>query len=105
MNRPALQPVTDADDARKLSPEAQHAKRLRVIQLYLRGFTQRQIAVASGLSNTAVARVIKLYQSGGETALQPQVRGRRTQSNPKVAPESTIQQFICGAFIRKLETH
>lgn len=105
MNRPVRQIITDGNDARKLSPEAQHAKRSRVIQLYLRGFTRQQIVAASGMSNTAVARVIKLYQSGGEAALEPQVRGRRIQSKPKVARESTIQQFICGAFNRKLKTH
>ena len=104
MNRVESQSVVETEDARKLTPEAQYAKRSRVIQLFLRGFTRQQIVAASGMSSTAVTRVIKLYQSGGETALQPQARGRRSQSKPKVAPESYIQQFICGAIGRKLES-
>ena len=55
-------------DARKLKPADQHEKRKQVIQLYTAGASLRQIATATGMSKSAVSRVIKLFESGGEAA-------------------------------------
>ena len=86
------------DDARKLKPEAQHERRKQVILLHKRGVAHLQIVVATGMSCTAVKRIIKLYQSEGEAALAPKVRGRRAgvQRSQNAEQEQAIQKIICG---------
>lgn len=76
MNRWINHSATKKCDARKLKPEEQHERRKRVVDLHMRGISRAQIVVDTGMSNTAVARIIKLYEAGGVEALAPQVRGR-----------------------------
>ena len=96
MNKRTAPKACTVRDARKLKPEEQHVKRNQVVQLYVRGLSPQQIAAATGMSATAVARITKLYKSGGEAALAPQLRGRRI--GPKRTGElaQAIQNFICG---------
>lgn len=85
-------------DARKLKPEAQHEKRKQVVQLYKRGVSLRQIVADTGMSKSAVDRVIKLFESGGMTALAPHARGRPTviHREPAIGMGEAIQLIICG---------
>ena len=76
MNRRVNQSDLEKCDARKLKREAQHERRNQVIELHMRGISRAQIVVDTGMSNTAVTRIIKLYEAGGVEALAPQVRGR-----------------------------
>ena len=86
------------EDARKLKPDAQFQKRKKVIQLYKLGVSLRQIVAETGMSKTAISRVIKLFDSGGEAALMPQARGRRAviQRGPANGLADAIQLIICG---------
>ena len=87
-------------DARKLKPEVQHEKRKQVIQLYKSGVSLRQIVTSTGMSKSAVSRVIKLFESGGAEALVPHARGRRPetiQRGPEIGMGEAIQLIICGA--------
>ena len=99
MNRGSNQLDFTKVDARKLQPEAQHAKRKHVIQLYKRGVSLRQIVAATGMSKSAISRVIKLFVAGGVAALAPQARGRRpadTRRGPAIGVGEAIQLIICG---------
>ena len=87
MNRRVNQSDLEKCDARKLKPEAQHERRNQVIELHMRGITRAQIVADTGMSNTAVARIIKLYEAGGVEALAPQVRGRRASGRREVTAE------------------
>lgn len=87
MNPRIKQTAIEKCDARKLKPEAQHERRMQVIQLHMRGISRPQIVVDTGTSNTAVARIIKLYEAGGIQALAPQVRGRRAGDRRSVTAE------------------
>ena len=78
MDRRLNQSDFEQCDARKLTPEMQHERRIQVIELHMRGISRAQIVVKAGMSSTAVARIIKLYEAGGVEAPAPQVRGRRT---------------------------
>lgn len=97
MNKQTVLTITAVKDARKLKPEEQHAKRNQVIQLYARGLSRPRIATETGMSDTAVARIIKLYVSGGDAALEPQSRGRRIGNKPTGELAQAIQNFICGS--------
>jgi transposase len=44
----------DREDARKLSPDAQHERRRQVVRAYKRGVNRRQIAREFGLSYSSV---------------------------------------------------
>ena len=91
-------------DARKLKPEDQHEKRKQVIQLYTAGASLRQIVAATGMSKSAISRVIKLFESGGVAALAPHARGRRPaviQREPAIGIGQTIQWIICGGGQRR----
>ena len=87
MNRRINQSAFEKCDARKLKPEAQHERRIQVIELHMRGTSRAQIVVDTGMSNTAVARIIKLYEAGGVEALAPQLRGRRVSDQRSVPAE------------------
>lgn len=100
MNKETNQLDAAKVDARKLKPEVQHEKRKQVIQLYKGGVSLRQIVAATGMSKSAVSRVIKLFELGGMAALAPQVRGRRPaviQRGPAIGMGEAIQLIICGA--------
>lgn len=87
----------DKEDARKLSPDAQHEKRKQVIRLHRRSVNHRQISAMTGMGYRSVCRIIDAYKVGGLGALAPKVRGRKRGMQRKLdeAQEQTIQQIIC----------
>lgn len=64
------------EDARKLSPAAQHERRRQVIRAYKRGRNRSQIAEEVGLSYTAVTNTLKRYAEAGIQGLASGKRGR-----------------------------
>ena len=103
MNREANQLEVTKVDARKLKPEAQYEKRKQMIQLYKRGVSLRQMVTDTGMSKSAIERVIKLFESGGMAALAPHARGRRAviQRGPAIGLAEAIQLIICGGRQRR----
>ena len=87
MNRRIDKSAVKKCDARKLKPTAQHERRIQVIELQMRGIGRAQIVADTGMSSTAVARIIKAYEAGGVEALAPQVRGRRVRDTRSVPAE------------------
>ena len=87
----------EKDDARKLKPEAQHERRKQVIRLHKRGIKRPQIVLDTGMSYSAVKRIIDLYQAEGIAALAPKARGRRAgdQRRLTLEQEQAIQKIIC----------
>lgn len=87
----------DKEDARKLSPEAQHEKRKQVVRLHRRGIGRSKIAEMTGMGYTSVRRIITTFEQGGVTALRPQTRGRSVGAQRKLteAQECSIRQIIC----------
>jgi len=64
------------EDARKLSPAAQHERRRQVIRAHKRGRNRAQIAEEVGLSYTAVSNTLKRYAEAGMQDWRLAVRGR-----------------------------
>src|ERR1019366_349151 len=64
------------EDARKLSPAAQHERRRQVIRAYKRGRNRAQLAEEVGLSYTAVSNTLKRYAEAGMQGLASGKRGR-----------------------------
>ncbi|PXX09487.1 helix-turn-helix protein [Nitrosomonas ureae] len=64
-------------DARSLKDEALHERRRQVIRFYKRGMELAQLAQVTELSETAVKKIIRLYETGGVSGLKPGRRGRR----------------------------
>jgi len=48
----------EREDARKLSPQAQHERRRQVVRAYKRGVNRRKIASDLGLSYSAVRMIV-----------------------------------------------
>jgi transposase len=87
----------EKDDARKLSPLAQHERRKQVIRAHKRGRTRSQIAEEVGLSYTAVTKTISRYEQDGAACLAPRTRGRRSGQDRALTDvqEQAIQRTIC----------
>jgi len=83
-------------DARTLSREELHKRRLLVIQLCQEGTPVMQIVERTGLSWPTVNAAIKRYESGGGVALVPASRGRKPGTGRELSPaqESEIHQLI-----------
>ncbi len=64
-------------DARKLTRDELHERRREVVRFYEEGVPVMRIVERTGLSWSAVSTAIKRYQTGGESALRPSVRGRK----------------------------
>jgi transposase len=78
-------------DARQLGDAALHRLRNEVVQLHLQGKARGEICVASGLSYTAVRKIIQLYQQGGAAALVPKLRGRQAGEKRRLLPEQEVE--------------
>jgi transposase len=72
-------------DARFLSPDAQAAIRLRVLDALRDGMTQTEAAKTFGISRWSVVQWAKAQRCGGEPALAPKRRGRRTGEAGKLS--------------------
>jgi transposase len=84
-------------DARTLKDEALHERRRQVIRHHKRGDSPSRIAHVSDLSDTAVRKIIRLYEAGGWAGLKPGQRGRRTGDRRCLTAEQEqlLQRLIC----------
>ena len=84
-------------DARTLKDEALHERRRQVIRLHKRGGKPGQIAQVTELSDTAVKKIIRLYEEGGAAGLKPGRRGRRKGDKRSLSEEQELrlQRLIC----------
>ena len=84
-------------DARTVKDEALHERRRQVIRLHKRGGKAGQIAQVTELSDTAVKKIIRLYETGGAAGLRPGRRGRRTGDKRSLSEEQELrlQRLIC----------
>ncbi|MGA9129570.1 MAG: helix-turn-helix domain-containing protein, partial [Terracidiphilus sp.] len=55
----------EREDARKLSPQAQHERRRQVVRAYKRGVNRRQIARDLGLSYSSVRMIVNRFKKDG----------------------------------------
>ena len=87
----------DREDARKLSPEAQHERRRQVVSAYKRGVNRGRIARNLGLSYTAARLIVDRFKQDGMRGIESGRRGRRAGSCRTFAPEQEerIQRTIC----------
>jgi len=85
------------EDARRLSPAAQHERRRQVIRAYKRKTHKRQIARDVGLSYSATCKIIDRFAAGGMAALAPRTRGRRVGDQRALTAEQEVhlRQTIC----------
>jgi transposase len=86
----------EREDARKLSPEAQHERRVQVIRAYKRGVNRRQIAREFGLSYSSVRMIVNRFKQDGLRGIESGRRGRPAGSCRTLTPkqEEQIQRMI-----------
>lgn len=87
----------EREDARKLSPEAQHERRRQVVRAFKRGVNRRQISRDVGLSYSSVRMIVDRYEKSGLSGIQSGRRGRPAGSCRTLTAEQEvqIQQLIC----------
>jgi transposase len=87
----------EREDARKLSPDAQHERRRQVIRAYKRGVNRRQIARDLGLSYSSVRMIVDRFKQDGMGGIKSGQRGRPAGSCRTLSPaqEEQIQCMIC----------
>lgn len=85
------------EDARKHNLAQLHERRKEVIRLHQAGHPVMQIVQLTGLSWPAVRRAIDNYTSGGDAAIEPAARGRRSGDGRSLseARERAIRELIC----------
>jgi len=95
----------EREDARKLSPEAQHERRRQVVRAYKRGVNRRQIARDIGLSYSSVRMIIHRYEEDGSRGIESGRRGRPLGSCRTLTAEQEeqIQRMICGKRPKQLK--
>src|SRR5690606_4008458 len=84
-------------DARSLKDDALQERRRQVSRLHKRGVEPAQIAQCTELSDTAVKKIIRLYETGGAAGLKPGSRGRREGDKRSLSEEQEwrLQRLIC----------
>ncbi len=70
----------EREDARKLSPQAQHERRRQVVRAYKRGVNRRQIARDLGLSYSSVRMIVNRFKKDGMRGIDSGQRGRQAGS-------------------------
>ena len=70
----------EREDARKLSPQAQHERRRQVVRAYKRGVNRRKIASDLGLSYSAVRMIVNRFKKDGMRGIDSGQRGRQVGS-------------------------
>ena len=87
----------EREDARKLSPQAQHERRRQVVRAYKRGVNRRQIARDLGLSYSSVRMIVNRFKKDGMRGIDSGQRGRQAGScrTLTAAQEEQIQHLIC----------
>lgn len=86
----------EREDARKLSPDAQHERRRQVVRAYKRGVNRRQIAREFGLSYSSVRMIVNRFKQDGMRGIESGRRGRPAGSCRTLTPEQEeqIQRMI-----------
>ena len=86
----------EREDARKLSPEAQHERRRQVVRAYKRRVNRRRIARDLGLSYSSVCMVVNRYKQVGLRGIESGQRGRPAGSCRTLTAEQEkqIQRLI-----------
>jgi len=84
------------EDARHQSLTELHERRKEVIRLHLQGHRTMQIVALTGLSWPAVRRTLDLYLEGGEAAIAPAARGKRSGDGRRLdaALERRVRETI-----------
>ena len=87
----------EREDARKLSPEAQHERRRQVVRAFKRGVNRRQIARDVGLSYSSVRMIVDRFEKDGLSGIKSGQRGRPAGSCRTLTAEQEeqIQRLIC----------
>jgi transposase len=87
----------EREDARKLSPQAQHELRRQVVRAYKRGINRRQIARDLGLSYSSVRMIVNRFKKDGMRGIDSGQRGRQAGSCRTLTAEQEeqIQRLIC----------
>ena len=76
------------EDARKLSPDAQHEGRRQGFRAYKRGPNRRQIARECGLSYSSVRMMVNRFKQGGMRGIESGGRGRPAGSCRTLSPQA-----------------
>ncbi|HEY1254419.1 MAG TPA: IS630 family transposase [Terracidiphilus sp.] len=86
----------EREDARKLSPQAQHERRRQVVRAYKRGVNRRQIARDLGLSYSSVRMIVNRFKKDGMRGIDSGQRGRQAGSCRTLSAEQEelIQRLI-----------
>jgi transposase len=87
----------EKESARSQTLEQLHERRKQVIRLHKRGIKVMQLVQMTGLSYSAVRKVLDLYSQGGWAAIKPAARGRKRGDARLLTPEQEahIQKTIC----------
>jgi transposase len=86
----------EREDARKLSPDAQHERRRQVVRAYKRGVNRRQIARDFGLSYSSARMIVNRFKRNGMRGIESGRRGRPQGSCRTLTAEQEerIQRMI-----------
>jgi len=87
----------EQEDGRRLPQAAQQERRKQVVRAWKRGVNKAQIGRDIGLSYSGVDKIIRRYESEGQSVLVTQKRGRRQGDGRRLSDtqESRIQKLIC----------
>jgi transposase len=90
-------------DVRTLSPDAQAALRIRIVQAVLEGMRQTEAARVFGVPCETVCRLMQKHRKGGLPALRAQRRGRPPVSRLKGWQASSIVRSITDRYPEQLK--
>lgn len=79
------------DDARRLSPEAQQALRMRAVKAVCAGMSQVEAARVFGITRQAVGKWMKAHRGAGLRGLKARRRGRPKGSGGRLKPWQAAQ--------------
>lgn len=82
------------------NPEA--LTRLRAIEAYQEGKTQREVAEEFGIHQTTVGEWVKMYEKGGAEALKVPLKPRQKHELNENEIHALLQQGVDGKSVRKL---
>ncbi|MEO7917805.1 MAG: helix-turn-helix domain-containing protein, partial [Dokdonella sp.] len=86
------------NDARRLNLAQLHERRREVVRLHRAGHPVMQIVKLTGMSWPAVRSAIDRYEDGGEAAVKPASRGRRSGDGRSLTAEQerSIRESVCS---------
>jgi transposase len=93
------------EDARKLSPDAQHECRRQVIRAYKHGVNRGRISREFGLSDSSVRMIVNRFKQDGMRGIESGRRGRPAGSCRRLTPEQEekIQRQIADKCSEQLK--